>query len=166
MKHYLALFVKIFAVALFLYSIAILNRLLQIYLAGFTLESEPYILVTGLNFLVPLFLSIIFWKFPKLITKKIYNGDENFGELHSMPLLASIIAGTGIFYLFHAFSDAMYWLVFMSSMNGSQDTTYIQGSMEHDYTAAIVVTAIELILALILILKCKSIAKWTSKISS
>lgn len=163
MKHYLALAVRILAIALLLYSISNLGQFLQFYsIKDFTIQ-KPNIILASLNFILPFFLAVIFWVFPKLVTKKIYNGDEE-AKLESMPLLAAIIAGSGTFYFYYAFTDAWYWLIVFSTFGSGADIIASQ-ALTNDYTASIWVTGIELILSLILIFKCKSLAKFIAKVA-
>ncbi len=166
MKHYLALAVRIFSIFLFLYSIKMLSGFLPFFHSDNFNVMQPNIFLALLGFALPLFLAVVFWMFPKLITKKIYNDDDGFDELNSMPLLATIIAGSGIFYLYYAFSDSLYWFSVLAVMSNQEDPSALLNLMSADYKVSIFVTVLELVLALILIFKCKTIAKFISKLSS
>ncbi len=151
MKHYLAFAVRVLSIGLFIYSIQMLGQ----FVIYFTNQNESPIRINMffafVYFALPLFLSILFWTFPKLITKKMHNGEDDLEELKSLPILATIIAGSGVFYFYYAFTDFLYWAFFFISMATRDNPSVFWATVPPDYVSNIIVTIFEIALALLLI---------------
>ena len=162
--HYLGLAVRLFSICLMIFSIYNLAGLISSFFPAseyghLSMISLPVLLVAVL---LPMLVSILLWFFPLSIAYKLLGSeDKAFEPTNTVTILAILIASIGLFFLYQSLMDTVYWFTsynFLSAMS----STFSFGPEDK---AQIVSTAVELAFALILTLRCKSIAKLMARIA-
>lgn len=152
--HYLGLAVRIFALFLFVYSLAGIVQFFSLRATGVPYGSS-FLAALVFNVL-PIVLSIYLWFFPLTVAHTLLSKeDKEFEPINPKSLLTILIASIGLFFLYKAITDGVFWLSFHAV--SSNETAYLTG-MDGGDKAAIISTIIELVFALLLVAKCRSIA--------
>lgn len=161
---YVAIVIRFLAIFLVLYSLVALEK----FVAIFSYSTDAYSPNAGvalLNVVIPVLIAVVLWMFPNLVARKITGKEsQTVSPLNAHSTLSVLIAAIGVFTFFYAFADAWYWIILSSMMEkvnpSNPDVTFLS-----DTTAQMWVTGIELVLSLILIFKCKTIANFIIKVS-
>ncbi|ACV25953.1 hypothetical protein Kkor_0533 [Kangiella koreensis DSM 16069] len=162
--HYLGLAVRLFAICLMVYGVFNLAAFITSFyysseFGGFSMRSLPLLLVIVA---LPMLISFLLWFFPLTVAYKLLGNEEReFEPISPINLLSILIASIGLFFLYLSFMDSVYWFTsynFLSTMS----STFSFGP---EQMAQIMSTGVELVFALILTLRCKSIAKLIARIA-
>lgn len=154
--HYLAIAVRLFAVFLVIYVIRTVVNIVQYILfdTGVPVGTMSVVAVT------PLIIAAFLWLFPLTIAKGIIKPelDYEIEPLKTHSILVVLLLSLGVYLMFNAVVDAVYWisLEFMSPL---RDTTIQIRGLSEDSQANMIATGVELILAFILIFKSRVIAR-------
>jgi hypothetical protein len=148
-QHYLAVFIKLFALILFLY---FLKEFLFVIQLG--LENIWYELI---SFSIGMVASILLWMFPLTVSKTIVKPEINkeINPIGAKEFLTLLVITLGLFTLFYAISDTVYWVLVYKIMEGE-----IPSGVVAENTANMIATAVELLLSLLLITKSKNIVSY------
>lgn len=160
---YVSIVIRFLSIALFLYGLKAIGGALQVFLQDNNVLPANWVL-SFIHTIVPIALAIILWLFPNLISRKII-GDEQpeSSALSPYSLLSTLVAALGVLAFFYAFADTWYWAFFASM---ASDVPYgYESPFKPDIISGMWSTGIELSLSLILIFKCKTIAKFIIKVS-
>ena len=157
--HYVAIMIRLFAIALLIYSlrrwIFVVEVLIdgQIYGIRF---SEIYSIATAL---IPTLFVILLWTFPLTIANVIVNEECNkeIKPINAHSFLTVLIIFLGLYFIFYDIIDSIYlFTLYQATKPGTISDATI--SLTDDNVANMVATAVEFILAFILIAKSKTIA--------
>ena len=153
--HYLALGVKLFAIALFVYAIKQSRLLIEVAIDG-GINGIPasswFMLATTA---IPFLISAVLWFFPITLAQSILTSelDKTVEPTSPITLLSILISMIGLFFLYYVISDTVYWLIFSHLADGTS------ASLEPEVKANMWTTLIELVVICFLVLKSKTIAK-------
>ena len=157
LEHILVLVVRLFAIAIAIQALkTMVNLVVFLKTSDSSFTSTAYIgTVVSL-----ILLSIVLWKFPILIARKIANFppvDENeVNSIDSEKLLQTGLIILGVYFLYYVISDLIYWSYFWITSMRDPDIA-IELTLEHK--SSIATTFIELAVALVLIFGTKMIVK-------
>ena len=112
-QHYLAIILRIFAIALFIYSLRQFSFVYEFFVNGNINGlkfSALFILATAI---ITMFIAFILWLFPLTLSKKIIGKEYNLEleALNAPSMLAILILAIGFYFLFYAIIDTIYWLI-------------------------------------------------------
>lgn len=168
--HYLGLAVRLFAICLFIYGVIGIIEFLTLRLNEMTSFKPGF--VSMIIMLIPIITSVFLWFFPLTVAYKLLGKeDKEFEPVNPKSLLTIFVASIGLFFLYKSLMDGAFWLAFyaMSSSGSSEIMTPSQVStllaMDVSDKAAIISTLVELIVALLLVVKCRSIAGLMARIA-
>ncbi|MDH5434894.1 MAG: hypothetical protein OEY19_13200 [Gammaproteobacteria bacterium] len=160
--HYLAIVVRLFAIVL---TIMIIRSAILYYPSLISIENESvgftfyeYLLAS----IFPLFVALILWFFPIMVSKKILKPelDQSIEPISPHSFFSVIIISIGVYYLFYSISDAIYWLsVFFVFSHGVDFSMW----SSQDSSANVIATIAEFIMSMILIIRGKTIAFYLMK---
>ncbi|MGH1487373.1 MAG: hypothetical protein ACRBCI_14255 [Cellvibrionaceae bacterium] len=159
--HYLAIFVRLFAVALFILTIKQSSYFFQwIFFDGIEGIEAPIFQII-LSIIMPLFISIILWFFPVIVAKSILKPEinQNIEPTDKMSIFFVAISIIGLFTTFYALIDTFYYFTLWQVVNSPDNYNDIYRFFPADVKANIWATGIELLLGLLLIFKSKTIAR-------
>jgi hypothetical protein len=150
LKSLAAILIRLFSVFITIYAI---RNLLSIsfYYADDTYSSAVW-LSWGFSILF-FIVSIILWNFPNLIVKKIISWDVEETDKEKTSAEELEIVGfslIGLFYLYYAVSDLVYWGIFTWLIQKSYD---VPVDLSIEQKVSIIVTVVEFLFALIIILR-------------
>ena len=115
---------------------------------------------TGLGYIFSLLaIACLLWFFPFTIAKKILptvESDLAITSIEKNTLIEVGIILIGLFYLFYALSDIFYWLFFILA-SIRMENTYGDMLLTADQWSGIIVTLIEITMALFLIFGAKGV---------
>ena len=162
--YYFGLMIRLFAIALFIYGVGRLE-----FVISYTTYSEaspgPGMLFSLSSSVLPVLISVILWFFPLTFAKKILpmtEGSESSISPHS--LLTVLVLSIGLYTLYYAIVDSMFWItyanIFVKDEFGS-----ISKVLSNENKSSIVTTIIELALALILVVRAKTISYFMMKVT-
>lgn len=158
-QYYLAIAVRLFAIFLFLYSMQQSRMLLELLINGYVNDVALPIWFGIVVSLLPLAVSLVLWFFPLTVSQLILTEEINqpFEPINIQPLLTVLIIAIGLFFIYYAISDSIYWatILKMSSM-GAVNGTKI--SPPDETNAYVLSTIIELVMALLFIFKANTLA--------
>lgn len=156
--HYFAILVRLFAIALAIYAVRQSSFLIEVLKNGGVQGYELPSAFAWVPTLVPLLVSLFLWFFPMTVSRWVVRPelDQSFEPVGAKGLLTVIVLGIGLYVLYFAVSDAVYWLTLwqMSHDNYSDSTLYL-GS---DSKAAMVTKVIELIIAVALVARARTVS--------
>ena len=161
-SHYLALFVRLFAIAMALF---FLDRVVVLaYSLG---EPSQHFSIHDVFSLVsaifPLFVSLILWQFPLLVSRTILksemDGDVDGSKPTPADMLAVIVAGIGLYTLYYAVVDAVYWGALWAYTEEQKHVGQLF-DINADRKANMLATGVELVAALVLLVKARVVASW------
>lgn len=162
--HYLGLAVRLFAICLMVYGVFNVAALITSFyysseFGRFSMRSLPLLLVIVA---LPMLISILLWFFPLTVAHKLLGNEERvFEPISPVNILTILIASIGLFFLYLSLMDSVYWFTSYNFLSAMSPTF----SFGPEDKAQIVSTAVELAFALILTLRCKSIAKLVAHIA-
>lgn len=165
-SHYLAIAVRLFSVALFLYALKNSLMLVEVISSG-TINGIPastvFILTTTLS---PLAAAILLWLFPFSVTNLILKPETDLPvePMGPAPLLTVLIISIGIYTLFYAIIDSIYWLNFWH-LNSRNQVLSGPIPLGDPSKANMIATAFELAISMALVFKAKTLAFYTLKFS-
>lgn len=168
--HYLGLVVRLFAIWLFISGVAEVVSFFEMKSAG-KASSMPSFIVMLIT-LIPIIASVYLWFFPLTVAQKLLGQEEKeFEPVNPKSLLTIFVASIGLFFLFRSFIDGVFWLSFYagylsggSHMMTSAEVAFFNAIAASD-KAAIISTIVELVIALLLVVKCRSIAGLMARIA-
>lgn len=157
--HYLAILIRLFSIVLFMFAIKQSNYLLLLLLDGHVSGLQPSILQMSISFLVPIGVSLILWFFPVLIARSILSSemDQDIEAVNKQSIFSILIASIGLFFCFRSIVDASYFFSLWQLLGASEANAF--EFFDRNQKANVWATGIELILALIFILKSKTLAR-------
>jgi hypothetical protein len=149
-----ALAIRLFAILLVFY---ILRNIPAVFI--YLTEQESVIIwaLASLNVFL-LLAAVLMWKFPFSVAKWIspYSVDSKQTSWSSEVLLTVGCTLLGIFYLYYALSDLLYWLMFWQY---NQNVAGLIVELTPDQKANIIVTLVEFALAVFLVVGAGGISK-------
>ena len=157
LEHVLALVVRLFAIAIAIQALkTAMNLVVFLKSSESSFTSAAYI-GTAISLVL---LSIILWKFPVLIARKIANfppiDEAEINSVDSEKLLQTGLIILGVYFLYYVISDLIYWSYFwVTSMR--DPSTAVELTLEHK--SSIATTFIELAVALVLIFGTKRVVQ-------
>lgn len=107
---------------------------------------------------IPLLSAIVLWTFPTKIAKKVVppESDEMVIPEKTFSILVALIITVGLCTLFYALVDVVYWATYLHLKLKNPDLY----NALHSENASIVATAFEVIAALTITLRARSISKF------
>ena len=157
--HYLAIIIRLFSIVLLAYSLRQWVFAIEILINGEASGIRFPAMFAVATALIPMLFAILLWKFPLTISKTIVSDEYNqeIKPLNAQSFLAVLIISLGVYFLFYAVIDSIYWLtIYKATQVGTSSGASI--GLSEDNTANMVATAVELILAFVLIAKAKTIS--------
>jgi hypothetical protein len=161
LKSLAAIIIRLFAVFITIYAI---RNLLSIsfYYADDTYSTAVWI---SWGFSILFFITaIILWTFPNLIAKKIISWDVEETNKEKTSAEEIEVVGfslIGLFYLYYAISDLVYWAIFTLFIQKSYD---VPVDLSIEQKVNIIVTVVEFLFALIIILRARGLVGLLRKI--
>ncbi|MBL4882835.1 MAG: hypothetical protein JKX82_16280 [Oleispira sp.] len=160
-SHYLAIAVRIFALMLFIYGLRQMFPVLELFLLGTVngMEVSPFfVIVTSI---IPILFSIVLWLFPLSISASILKPEM---DLDVVPLsqgdwLVVLLIGLGLYTLYLAISDSIFWLYLLHISSLSNSSL----EMRVEDKANLVISLLEVTVSIFLILKAKTMATFILK---
>lgn len=158
-SHYLALAVRLFAIALFLYALRQSTALVEILIHDFNSHlsaSLPFVISTAL---VPLLIALLLWFFPMTTSRLILKSDLDrpIEPIDASSLLMVILISLGLYFFYDALTDAVYWLT-LQYVAGQDQHLGRSLSISREYQADQVVTVLEFVVSLAIIARARSLA--------
>lgn len=150
--HYIALLLRCASLALLIYGIANISILLQFIYVPSTLNKA----VSFIVFLFPFMLSSLLWFFPVTIAKILTppECDKDIQPLSYTSLSSILISAIGVCLVVNTLPDALYWLA-VFNMNPE-----IPDNHTSENKANAMATALEIFLAVFIIIKSHAIARY------
>jgi hypothetical protein len=165
-SHYLAIAVRLFAIMLFIYGLRQLLPMFELIASGTIngMAVSPFFAIA--SSIIPILFSVVLWIFPLSVSNSILKPemDRDVVPLSQGSWLVIMLIGIGLYTLYYAIVDSMFWLYFlhMSSQSSLSDAPLI---MRGEDKANLVISILEVIASLFLILKSKTISKFILRIS-
>ncbi|WP_370980205.1 hypothetical protein [Agaribacterium sp. ZY112] len=156
---YLAVFIRLFSVFLFLYSLRQLGTVIEFVLFGTYGGLGATILVPILSSVPWLVTSIVLWFFPTVISKKIIGSsdDQVEGSLSAKSLLSVLLSGLSVYFLYYALVDSIYWFSYWRLLPQQAEMGY-PTTMSADSIANVYATIFEVVASLCILLNSKKLA--------
>jgi hypothetical protein len=157
----IAVFVRLFAIGLVIYLLQVLG--LE-YSAAANFEDYKVNLVLGVIVAFVALLAVFLWKFPLFVASKLLNFEST--EIPKASISEESIYNLGlvllgIFLLYLAISDTVYWSYRISAERGLTQFTSELGFLQK---ASMLTALVEFIMAVLLIVGSKPIARLILKI--
>lgn len=165
-SHYLAIAVRLFAIALFIYGLRQLLPIIELVISGSIngMVVSPFFAVVVA--LIPIVFSIVLWTFPLSLSRSILKTDmdREVAPLSQDNWLVVILIGIGIYTLYYGLVDSIYWIyvLHISSENAMSDVPLLMGAGDK---ANLVISIMEVVASMIIILRSTTISKLILKIS-
>ena len=159
-NHYIAIGIRFFSVFLFLAALREALHFPELFMNGTIngMQAKPSYSV--LSFLVTCLCALILWLFPSIIANSIIRAEMNqeVKPMNPLDFATVVVAGLGLYFLYYAVSDAVYWL---TVVNIGQQTAYgtLPFVLDNYSKAAIVSTGVEFIISGLLVVKARVISK-------
>lgn len=162
-SHYLAIAVRLFAIALFISGLERLIPAIQLVITGTVNGMTASLLLTIMLALIPMTISLILWYFPLSVTYAILKpeSDKEIPPLPRENLLAVALITLGLYTFYYAISDSLFWLYILHMSSNPESNLY----MGTEDKANLVISLIELILALALVFRSGKISAIVLKLS-
>ena len=158
-SHYLAIAVRLFAIAIFIFGLRQSTMLVQVLMRGSINDMNVSTLFMLATTLFPLISSVFLWHFPFSVTNSILRPEIDLPvePMNAQSMLTVLVLAIGLIALYNALIDSMFWLTLwhMSEQSMYSD---VQLSINNENKANMVSTALELGLSIIIILKAKSLS--------
>jgi len=165
-SHYLAIAVRLFAIALFIYGLRQLLPIIELVISGSIngMVVSPFFAVVIA--LIPIVFSIVLWTFPLSLSRSILKTDmdREVAPLSQDNWLVVILIGIGLYTLYYGLVDSIYWIYILhiSSENAMSDVPLLMGAGDR---ANLVISIMEVVTSMIIILRSKTISNLILKIS-
>jgi len=165
-SHYLAIAVRLFAIALFIYGLRQLLPIIELVISGSIngMVVSPFFAVVIA--LIPIVFSIVLWTFPLSLSRSILKTDmdREVAPLSQDNWLVVILIGIGLYTLYYGLVDSIYWIyvLHISSENAMSDVPLLMGAGDK---ANLVISIMEVVTSMIIILRSKTISNLILKIS-
>jgi len=165
-SHYLAIAVRLFAIALFIYGLRQLLPIIELVISGSIngMVVSPFFAVVVA--LIPIVFSIVLWTFPLSLSRSILKTDmdREVAPLSQDNWLVVILIGIGLYTLYYGLVDSIYWIYILhiSSENAMSDVPLLMGAGDR---ANLVISIMEVVTSMIIILRSKTISNLILKIS-
>jgi hypothetical protein len=159
--YYFGVMVRLFSIALFVYGVGKLG-----YVMTFASNYEGYVgpstVFSLLSSTLPILISIIIWFFPLTVARSVLPiVDETETTINTLSVLTVFILAIGLYTFYYAIIDGVYWItlvhVFVRDEFGN-----ISKVISNDDKANIVVTVVEFVLAVVLLIRARTIARLLS----
>lgn len=155
-SHYMAVAVRLFAIVLFIYSIQqstiLLDALINGSIQGVKVSSA-FILTTSI---IPLIVGVLLWIFPLTVARAILKGelDKPAEAVDAQSMLTVLILSIGLYTLYYAVVDSVYWLTYWNMASNSNGAMGIGAESKSN----MIVTALELMVSISLVLKPRTLS--------
>ena len=164
--HYIAIFIRLFALGLVALSLRETSLLIEAWNTGGINGVEVSMLYRCMSVLSPLAIALVIWFFPMAVASAIVpeSMDKTPEPISTSSSLYIVIAGIGLFILSYALVDLAYWLTLVQLIS---DRTYQEGVADiiAESRAGIVATIFEIAFSLGLVLWSKSVSNVISKVA-
>lgn len=159
--HYLAILVRLFAIALFVVAIKQSYSLFYLVLGVNPQGFYGSIWQIVVNFFMPFCMSLTLWFFPVIVAKSILKPeiDQTIEPLNKQCIFSVLVASLGLYVCLYAIVDATYYFTLWQFAASADNYGNVSNLFNEDTKANIWATGVELILGLTLILKSKTIAQ-------
>lgn len=166
--HYLSIFVRLFAIALFIFAIQQSSYLFQLIIFGGIQGFQASVVQIFLSVFVPLLVSLALWFFPVIAAKSILKPeiDQNIEPTDKLSIFFVIVSSIGLYVTYYALVDVTYYFTLWQISSSPDAYGNYHDLFTPDLKANIWATALEFAMGLLLIFKGKSIAKKIFEISS
>lgn len=160
--HYIAIALKIFSITLVVYSLRFISPLIESLQHG-TING---VVVGGwfalLNLLTIWAIAAFVWLFPLTLAKSFLKSelDRPVELLPTPSIFTIIIASIGLYTLSNGVIDIVYWSIYLKIASGA---TY--EAMGPEATSGMAATILEVLVGLLLVLKCRTIAGYINQVS-
>ncbi|MBW7472444.1 hypothetical protein QQF73_15270 [Marinobacter sp. M216] len=156
--HYFAILIRLFAIALVIYTVRQSSVLVEVLTSG---GIQDYGVPAGfawVSVLCPLVVALLLWFFPMTVSASIIRPelDQPIEPMSAPSILTVLVLAIGLYVLYFAISDTVYWLTLwqMSGDKYSESTLYLGGESK----AAMVTTVVELLLAVLLVARARTVS--------
>lgn len=158
-SHYLAIAVRLFAIAIFIYGLRQSTMLVEVLIRGSINDMNVSVIFMLAATLFPLVGAIFLWYFPFSVTSSILKPeiDQPVEPMDAQSVLTVLILAIGLVALYNAFVDSMFWLTLWHMSEQSMDSS-VQLSLNSENKSNMVTTAIELGVSIAILLKAKSLS--------
>ncbi len=107
----------------------------------------------------PMVVASLLWLFPMMASSYILKPemDKPIEPMNSQAVLTVLVLAIGLYFLYYAISDSIYWLTFWKIAERSQEhigSLYLGAENE----ASMIATAVELVISIVLLVKARTIA--------
>lgn len=165
-SHYLALAIRVFAIVIFVYAIQQSSMLVQVILDGSINGMTVSLWLALCTAVTPFLVSIILLWFPFTVSNMILRPefDQPIEPLHPTSILTVFILTIGLYTLYYAIVDTVYWATLwnMSANSEYSDTSL---SLDADSKASMITTAVEFSVSIGFILKARTLAAKLFKVT-
>lgn len=152
--HYLGLGVRLFAIWLFISGVVTTIDFIALKLGG-TASSMPSF-VSMIIMLIPIIAAVYLWFFPLTVAQKLLGKEEKeFEPVNPQSLLTIFVASIGLFFLYQALMSFIFWLGFYVMPSNESSSLVMAYATDK---VGVLTTFVELVIALLLVIKCRSIA--------
>lgn len=151
----IAIIIRLFAIALFLMIISGVPQLYTVRFFGSTDSVGMFFYVQLAVMIVGILISILIWKFPQTIAKKIIPKTDELSDTKwsEVNFASAGIIIVGIYFLYRALSDLSYWFIFMLYAIGNNPAV----KLEPLNKISIYVTIIEFAISIYLVFGSRGI---------
>ena len=159
--QYLAIGLRIFAVALFIYGIQFTGSVIELFRFGTVSGIEASALFIILNPIVPWVIAALLWLFPVTIAKSFLSPslDSKVEPISNPTILAVFIAAIGLYVFAFGVIDMSYWVTILYLMAQSNS------EIPNDTKANITATVLQLIFSSLLIARCRTVSGYINRVS-
>ncbi|MBD3652880.1 hypothetical protein [Kangiella sp.] len=159
--HYLGLVVRLFAICLFIYGVIGAIEFFALKLGGMASSMPSFISMVIM--LIPIIVSVYLWFFPLTVAQKLLGKDEReFEPVNPKSLLTILVASIGLFFLYKALMSFIFWLGFYVMPSNESSSLVMVFAADK---VGVLTTFVELVVALLLVIKCRSIAGLIARIA-
>ncbi len=156
--YYFGIIVRLFSIALFIYGVGKLE-----FVVNFTYDERrigPSLLYSISSSILPVLISIILWFFPLTVAGKILPTTSNSPtSINPHSFLTVLILAIGTYTFYYAVVDSLFWITYVHVFV-TDEFGRIQDVLSNENKSNIVVTVMELILALVLLARAKAISNF------
>ncbi|MHC9509734.1 hypothetical protein [Kangiella sp. M94] len=159
--HYLGLVVRLFAIWLFISGLVRAIDFFTVNLSGMASSMPSF--VSMIIMLIPIIVSVYLWFFPLTVAHNLLGKeDKEFEPVNPKSLLTIFVASIGLFFLYKALMGFIFWLGFYVVPSNESSSLVM---MFADDKVGVLSTLVELAVALLLVVKCRSIAQLMARIA-
>ncbi len=163
LHHYFAIGIKLFAIALYIYGLRYIGPIIEIFRTGSlnSLYVNDYFF--SINLVVTWAIALVLWMHPVALAKMFLSKELDL-EVEPMAtpmIMATLVAGIGLFVFCHGAIDIMYWAVNWYLV--SNNDAYVSNP---DMMGNTVATIFQLLFSSLMIIKCRTIASYINKVAT